>query len=241
MNIGLKIVPQTTESSAQEIIGLVDFVEVYAKEGEEYAWLRGYDLPVIVHCEHSEDGVNLSNPNEEERNVKAVSWARRLADSFQSNRIILHPGFRKHKGCSLDRMIEFINEHHDKRYLIETMPFLLYPENGQLFCHDTEEVREVSQRCGIGICLDFNHSIGSAVHRKVDWKTFIAELIALGPTHYHISDVDIEKGDEVHLNLFDGQIDFHALKPMIPESAWVTLETPPDREKQKQSIRFLRQ
>ncbi|MFZ2970510.1 MAG: hypothetical protein WA063_05145 [Minisyncoccia bacterium] len=66
---------------------------------------------------------------------------------------------------------------------------------------------------------------------NLDLRSQIAEFLSLEPKHFHLTDTDLNKVfdrkyNEDHLNLGKGDMDINLILDIIPEDAWVTLETP---------------
>jgi len=239
--IGIKVHSENQEDYVKEMADSVDFIEFYANVKENFCFLYKYknEKPIVIHCEHSGDAINLSDKSIIKKNTKAMKWAIHLADKFNSKKIIIHPGYRNNRYCSFENLIKIIKANYDKRFLIESMPYIKNSKK-EFFCYEQNEIKILMKKCKIGFCLDFNHSTGSAFHRNKSLTAFLKKLLLLKPKHFHISDVNLEKGNEVHMNFFDGTANLKLIKKLIPKNAWVTLEVPHNIEKNKQEIKFLR-
>ena len=241
MNVGLKIFPEVEEGYVDKFAGNIDFIEIFAAPGSNYYFVAKYELPVVIHASHSQFGVNYCNPDKIEINEKTLSWAKMLADRFNSSKIIIHPEFIENEKCTMEYLANFIIKHHDPRLLIENMPFAHGQTRHPFLWCNPEELQKVMEQCSIGFDLDLNHAAGGAYGQGIPLESFLKSLLVLNPSHFHISDVNLKKGDEVHHNFHEGTADTRLLKSLLPSDAWVTLETPTgDFEKQKKEIEFLR-
>lgn len=241
MNIGLKIVPQTDPASIDSIIDEVDFVELYAKIGHDYGFVKRLGKPVTIHAPHSGDNVNLADSAKEENNTAALNWARGLADEFAAEVIVIHPAYSDSDTCSIANTTNIIKANYDERYCIESMPHR-YPEtDGVDFYGSTvDELARIAAEADIGVCLDFNHSATAAHVLGREPREFLQEFLDLKPRHFHIADAKYGNTKFEHFNLFDGDLDKELIRSLIPSGANITLETPPDREKQLREVEFLR-
>ena len=102
MNVGLKIFPEVEEGYVDKFAGNIDFIEIFAAPGSNYYFVAKYELPVVIHASHSQFGVNYCNPDKIEINEKTLSWAKMLADRFNSSKIIIHPEFIENEKCTME-------------------------------------------------------------------------------------------------------------------------------------------
>ncbi len=245
MIIGLKYYPDKIEL-ARKLQNEVDFFEVMAKQDERnnveaFGKLKA---PVkIVHCEHTTFGVNISDRDKHDFNMRSVRFAQEMADKFGSKYIIIHPGTKLNEKCSLENIIEFYKELDDKRILVENLPYIgnFKGMRVETFGRLPEEIKKIMRLGGVGFCYDFEHSWTVASVLKKDIKEFAKEFIRLGPSMYHFADSIVGRETDSHLNFGDGNADVSFFKSLIPKDAIVTLETAPIYEKQFRDIMFMRE
>jgi deoxyribonuclease-4 len=179
------------------------------------------NVPYIIHITTEKHGVNISDKNKEEYNLKTIDNCISWADKLNVKYLVLHPGFG-----SANDTIEFLNSINDKRILIENMPKVGL--NGEKMIGYTPEQIENLVGNKFGLCLDLNHAIKAAVSLKRPYREFIEEFLELKPKMFHISDgrLNIEKDE--HLNIGEGDYDFEFLMgcAKINNQTYITLETP---------------
>ncbi|MBN2566709.1 hypothetical protein JXB02_01330 [Candidatus Woesearchaeota archaeon] len=154
----------------------------------------------------------------------------------------LSPREREDASCTTGNALRFFERHADPRIMVENVP----PFSKGIVHMGTlpEEIRPFLD-IGLGFNLDFNHAAENAVYRRLDVADLWRRFLALRPRHFHCSDVVLstvrEAGwDEEHLNFGEGTMDLAKVRELLPDDAWVTLETPGILERQKADIAFMR-
>ena len=242
LKIGVKIGDRTTPEYVNEIIGSVDFLEIYAKVGYDFSFLANVQKPIAIHVPHFASKVNFANPKRADANEVALSHAVKLADNFGATKIIFHPELKEDENCSLDVLDSFVKSHYDPRLYIENMPFS--SEGFEHFASEPAEIRSLMQKLNTRFCLDFAHALEYLEWKGVD-KELIHDYLALKPNHFHLTDTDLSQVmnadyNEEHLNFGEGNVDLAWCRDKLPQNAWVTLETPQNAKKQLEEITFLR-
>lgn len=247
MKVGVKFGPRDKDFSyLDQLSSKPDFIELFVAQGCDFSNLVSYidkdKYPIVIHCAHYEFGVNFANPAKEQVNKEATELAIKVADEFNSDKIIIHPEFIEDDGCSLETTIDFIKRHHDKRFLIENMP--IHTIASRAFGGEVTVLKRIIDECQIGFILDFAHANEYALGKNIDFNRYISELLELRPTHFHASDTKLflnDAGicDDYHLNIGDGDINYDYLKLISPTEGMVTLETPKNIEKQSFEIKYL--
>lgn len=244
MKLGVKVGHWVSEDYVKEMSKYVDFFEIYTTVGYEFDFLREINKLYTVHIPHFwSDKINFANSKREKVNLEALRWAQHIADKFDSDKIVFHPEIIEDENCSLNVLIDFIHRNYDSRLLVETMP---YSTKGFThICGDVDELRMVVDKTKIGFCLDFSHVAEYAMKKDIDFELCLKNLLSLRPTYFHITDSDLKRVfiDNYmgkHFNFFEGNMDIELCKKYLPLDAWTLLETPPDIEKQKREIEFLR-
>jgi len=243
MKIGVKAFPDNREYLKQLASKTeLDFVEIMAVQGEDFSFLKKLGLPVVVHCEHFEFGVNLADAKRNDKNRAAIHFAMDTADAFDSRFIVLHPGVKEKSACSLDNTINTVKGLDDKRIIMENMPFR-YGPNGT-FRHvgsSFEEMKSLMSATGKGMCLDLGHVNTVAFNKGVDAIGLVKKFMELRPAYFHMSD---NKGPtDIHTSLGEGSMDIDALKKAIAKQAknpMVAIETVINLEKQINDISMMR-
>ncbi|MBI4138602.1 GNAT family N-acetyltransferase [Candidatus Uhrbacteria bacterium] len=189
--------------------GMVDFIELYlnpaSSSGSEE--LRALDgVPVEIHAPNTHGFHELVIGREQ---LAIWSDVLALADRFRSRRIVLHPG-RDHTLSSFQQEFAKLE---DPRVLIENMPgrdtFGKEMFGKQL--SDLERVRETHE-----ICFDLEKAAKAAAFLGCDHREYVADALELlSPRYFHISGGDASSPIDQHLNVWEGSIDFPALKRLI--------------------------
>jgi len=243
MLVGTKIGPQDTLETTGAKARFADFFEIYGDFDCEYEILKNFDRPIVVHFPHFAKGVNFCNPVRKEQNIKSIQWSVRMADKFNSNKIVIHPELKENDNCTVENLIAFIKQNHDPRLLIENTP---YSSHGlRELCSEYDDLKRVIDECNVGFCFDMTHAFTYAVMADIPPKEHLEKLLSLKPSYFHVSDSDIErlrKNDNTgyHLSLFEGNTDLKLIKSMIPKDAMIVLETAQNIEKQQKEAEFLR-
>ncbi len=203
-----------------------DFFEVQAIQKNDYSFLKRFKKPIIIHAEHQGFGVNICDSNLKVKNLKSIKFARGVADSVNSKKIIVHAGILLNDKCSKDVAVKFIKRINDKRIIIEN-----HSDYEKGLCSTPEKMREFLKLTGKRFCFDINHAISSSKQSGEDEFKMIKKFIKMKPAHYHLGGqkfinlLGLYKKDVGHLCFMDSKIDLKRIVKMIPSSATVTLET----------------
>ncbi len=216
-----------------------DFFEVQAIRGNNYSFLKKYKLPIVVHCEHQTFGVNIANSSKKDFNVKAINFAKKIADSISAKKIIIHSGHLENKNCSKENSINFLKEHCDKRFILENLPFIGLKENTKRLCANPEEVKEFLIATNLGFCFDINHAIEYALSQKLDYWNILKKFEELKPIHYHIGGAKINEGKS-HLSFSDSDLDLNKILKILNKNAQITLEVSLDNDKTQKDLIFIK-
>ena len=213
-----------------------DFLEVMAVVGEDYSFLDGYLLPIVVHAMHSGFGINLADEGLYEKNREAVDFAIEVANRCGAKKIIVHAGRLSNENCSVEMAVDFL-EGLDDRIIVEN---LTDRECGGI-CSRPKEMRDFVSRTGRGFCFDVNHAMEVAVAEDgVDYFDYIRKFVEMGPVHCHLGGcVPGDKGRE-HLSFVEAEFSVGDVLGMLPKDAWVTIETTNDVEGVESDLGFLR-
>ncbi|MCX6745266.1 MAG: TIM barrel protein [Candidatus Parcubacteria bacterium] len=246
MKIGVKAGPNTDPDYINQIRNHADYLEIYAEINVDwdYKGLSKPGLPVLaVHVAHFDSGVNFANKSRGDLNRKAFDKAIEIANFFSSDKVVFHPELIEDSSDSLLNLIEFLKLHYDPRLLVENMPFST--DNQTHLCGCFEEIETLLLEAKVGFCLDFTHACEYAKRMGIDVNEMLMKLLSLHPAHFHLADTKLDvvfdpHYNEVHLNLWDGDLDIDAISSFLPESSEVTIETPQIVDKQVREITYLK-
>lgn len=189
-----------------------DFIEIYHNAGEKIdfeklEFLKG--IPIIIHAPSSRD---FHEFNFGKKQLAIWETTKKLADYFQSPRIIVHAG----------RAGNFNNKHNfsdnfkkidDRRIIIENMAGVGKGGN-KTFGSNLDELIEI--RKNKEICFDFEKAVKSACHQSIGYKKFISDCLGiLQPRYFHISGGDMNSSHDEHLNLWDANYDLKWIKKKL--------------------------
>ncbi|NPE27078.1 TIM barrel protein [Methanococcoides sp. SA1] len=217
--------------------GKADFFEVQAIRGNDYSYMKKYDLPIVVHAEHRGFGSNYFDSKKYKENLESLNFAKKLADELGAEKIIVHFGNIEDKDCSVENGINFLNENWDDRILIEN---LVINEGYRGYPSSTEEVGDILSRLKCGFIFDVNHAIDSAIYFEKDPYEYVKKFLGFNISHYHLCGQNIEKR-QTHLGLVDSDIDLDKIVSMLPKDAEVTLELTLDKEEVEKDLEFVRE
>lgn len=212
----------------------VDFFEVQAIQTNDYFFLKNFSLPIVIHAEHSREDVDLSDKSKKYFNLKAINFAKKIADFSNSKKIVIHPGGRKNEMSSIDSTIEFLKEVYDKRILIENI-------FGFGVGCSPEDIKEIIKKTKVGFCFDVNHAIKHARDSKLEVFEVIKDFLKLNPSHFHIGGQRFTLEDyKEHLSLKDFDYDWKEILSLYPRNAEITLETTVDTKKIEKDVEFIK-
>jgi len=220
----------------------VDFFEIMAIETVNYDFLKGFNLPMVIHSQHGCFGVNIADKTKHQKNLNSINFARKIADQTKAKKIILHPGELDNENCSKETAIEFIKNIKDKRIIIENV----HPEESYSRLGTTpEEIKEILKETKKGFCFDINHAISTAIALKKDYLSMIKEFVKLKPIHYHLGGQIIKDGSlpfekRDHLALAESDFDLKEVLKLVPKDAEITLETTTGIKKTLDDVRIMK-
>ena len=209
-----------------------DFLEVMAICGEDYSFLEGYSLPIVIHAMHSGFGINFADKGLVEKNREAVDFAIELADKCGAEKIIVHAGRLVNENCSVEQVVDFLKG-LDDRIIVENCP--------KDVCSIPDETSCFLFEVGRNFCFDVNHAISAAeLSLKKDYLNVIRNFLKINPVHFHLSGQVLGKDFRDHLSFEDSEVDFNEIFGLLPKGAWVTLETTTDIGKVERDLDFVR-
>jgi endonuclease IV len=221
---------------------IVDFFEIMAVEKNNYDFLKEFSLPIVIHSQHRRFGVNVADKSIVEKNLSSIDFARKLADTTNAKKIILHPGELDSESCSIEQAIDFIKNTDDKRLIIENVPL----DSVYRFGTKPEEIKEILKKTKKGFCFDINHALWTAIALKQDYQDIIKEFVKLKPLHYHLGgqitkDQSIPEEKREHLSLREADFDIKEVLKLLPKNAEITLETTTDTNKTLDDVKIMKE
>lgn len=193
---------------------LVDFIELYLVPGVSLNNARKIlaGAPVQIHAPHDEHGFDIFKLNEEMA-AQFKNLVIGAADFFGSRYIVVHAGL----GRDTAIFKENIKKISDRRIIIENMPKQAL-NDALCFGYSLAQLEFIKKECGLDICLDFGHAIGSAASQGIDYKKFLDDLVSvLNPTYFHLCGGFSGAIKDEHLNLDEGNFDLFWIKNKLNE------------------------
>jgi len=213
----------------------VDFFEIMAIRSNKYDFLKEFQIPIVIHAEHSGFGINPADKTKIKANLESIKFAIKLAEDINSKKIIFHSGELDNQNCSKENSIEFLKELNDKRIILENLSAI-----EKSLCKTPEEVKEFLKQTNMGFCFDINHAIETATFFKQDYMDFLKEFIKLKPNHYHFGG-QIIKENKTHLMLKESDFDINEIIKLLPKNAEITIETTTEIKNTKEDLAQIKQ
>lgn len=240
MQVGLKFFPESLDKILPEIDRIresADFLEIMAIRGTDFSRFEKLAMPVTIHAEHHGFGVNPANPDKEADTLDSLLFAIKTADTFSSDVIVVHPGHRENKKCSVQQIAKVLNSMGDKRIVMEN----LVPNFTEDFYFTTpENMNYLLEKTGLPVCLDSAHASLTAQKLGRDVLEFYRKMNNLKPKYYHFSDTKLESGKDMHLHIGKGNLPLGRMKMMLPENVRVCLEIPTDLDGMLKDLEYFR-
>jgi len=210
----------------------VDFFEIQAIQKNDYSFLEKFSKPIIIHAEHQGWGINISNGNKKELNLRSINFARQVAGLVNAKKIIIHPSATNENG-SINNVINFLKEIGDNRILVENL-------SGNRIGSSPEDISKIIKEAKVGFCFDVNHAINYSLETKKDIFEVIKEFLKLKPKHFYVGGQRLISGKGLHLSLREFDWDWKDILSLYPRDAEITLETTTDTTKVDEDIILIR-
>ena len=200
---------------------IFQYIELMVAPDTEISPFLKIEVPYIIHITSERWGLNIADKEKEDFNLRLISQNIKWADALGAEYLILHPGFGE-----IETAKKFLEKIKDKRILIENMP-RVGMNNEKMLGFSPEQIKELTGD-EFGFCLDLNHAIKAAISLKKDYKKYIKEFLKLKPAMFHISDGNLDREKDEHLNIGEGEYGFKFLINCVKESQskYITMETP---------------
>jgi endonuclease IV len=241
MKVGVKIWPDKAEY-AYEIAEHADFMEIMARRGCDFSFLKDIDLPFVVHAEHEGIGVNYCDSANTAISEESLQFAIKLADELGSKIIIVHGGKVGGPTENQQTAVDFLKKQKDGRIIIENLLFR-EQQGGRTFEHPFstfEGMRDLLLATSRSMCLDFSHAHITSCFTGENYIDLLQKFISMSPRHFHACGGVEGQPEDSHSHVWEGNLNIGAFKRMLPRGAWVTLETPTDLEGQIKDIEIMK-
>ncbi|MBR1735250.1 MAG: hypothetical protein IJ730_07420 [Alphaproteobacteria bacterium] len=168
-------------------------------------------------------GVNTSDANMLQHNMKVLEFSQKCADLLQSSVIVLHPGIGDTEEC-VNETIRQLNIIGDARITIENVPY--DPFGFTMHGGRPSNIARIVKETNCQFCFDFAHATCAslALERRAyeDFEIYKS----LKPSLYHLSDGDFSVNFDAHLHLGLGNYDIKKfLNDFTDMDAMIVLET----------------
>ena len=208
---------------------ILDYLELYVVPGSATEYLSKWEevnLPIILHAPHSNAGFNLSLKDVGFKNRSLIREVEVFREALNPKSVIFHPGTNGSMEETIRQVNMFKNEFPGLFDLavMENKPKMGL--NGEICVGASpEEMKKALDETELGFCLDIGHAICYAAWGKMEYKNIIDQFIKLKPKMYHLSDGDVRSQTDMHLNFGKGNFDLQKIIRMIPQDAYVSIET----------------
>ncbi len=194
------------------------YIELTPVPGTDIKAFKDLDVPYIIHITTERWGFNISDKSSASISRGLLNDSIRWADELDAKYMIMHPGFEE-----IDVAMSFLAKIDDDRILLENMPMLGL--NGEMMVgYSPSQINQLKGK--LGFCLDLNHAMKAAGSLSVPYQEFMTEFLTLKPKVFHIADGHMAKPEDEHLHIGDGDYDIKHLMDILPNDAYLTLETP---------------
>lgn len=213
--------------------GIIDFVEIYLVPDSfslsDFEIFRQNNIPIIIHAPHTSHDFDVFSLNEKNLAVWQ-SQVLPVADFLASRFIIIHAGVGDSKKIFQQESAKI----KDPRLLIESMSYKGSVGSNKVICfgYTKDQLEFIHQECGFDICFDVCHAIAAAASLKMSPYDYISDLLKISrPRYFHLAGGWIGDEHERHLDISDGDFDFHWLKKELvtlasQQDIFLVFETP---------------
>lgn len=206
--------------------GYYQYIELFSvpdSYNETIKFWQNVTIPFVIHAPHYKQGLNFSNRNNINENIKLANEAQRFADRLSAQIIIFHPGVNG----SIDETVHQLQNLHDNRVCIENKPYWGL-DNELCIGHSPDEIEKIMKEAQTTFCLDIGHAINAANARKTDQLNYIKQFIQLKPIIYHLSDGDFLGMYDKHEHFTQGNFPLGMIAMLFPTKVNITIETRKD-------------
>jgi len=202
--------------------GYFQYIELFAVPqsfNNTIDYWKQFSIPFIIHAPHSFAGMNLSLPQDRQKNKIMLQETFKFSDSLKADYVIFHSGVNG----NIEETINQLNPYIDSRCLIENKP--MKGLNGEKCLGSTpEELTFIINELKTGFCLDFGHAICTANSLRKNPFDYFKDFLAFEPKLYHLTDGDYKSEKDTHFHYGKGSFPLKELFKLIPENAKVTNE-----------------
>lgn len=222
---------------------IIDYLEIYLVPGTASSVLpelKRLAMPLVLHAPHSTHYFNPSDQSLLRSNLNIFAEIKKFASELNFPPIIIHP-----EQGDIQQSLLCLDQFDYPRILIENMPKKGINQE-KMIGYAPQEIK-LFLRKGYGFCLDISHALKAAHSLKKEPEKFIKEFLELKPRIFHLCGGHLNKEEDEHLNLWEGNFPLKFLKECIKnnENRMVTLETPKkdlsSLREDRQNIRYFKQ
>jgi deoxyribonuclease-4 len=207
--------------------GVYQYIELFAVPGtfgEIAVWTalrREAGARFVIHAAHYMAGMNLADPARKENNKVLAGEAFRFADALGAEKVIFHPGVNGRDEEAAEQLAAL----RDPRRLVENKPYAGIEPGIICAGYSPAGIKLIKEAAGAGFCFDVGHALAAAASLGQEEAGWLEQFFALEPAMYHVADGQRGSAHDGHLHLGEGNYDFRAILPKLPDGAMITLET----------------
>jgi len=227
--IGLKLHSTNTDLISEAVTlwrdDIFQYIELYIVPGtysSTHEKWSACNIPFILHAAHSYDGINLALRKQWEQNRYLLREVQQFADNLNVQMIIIHGGMNG----SIEETIHQIKRLGETRLLLENKPRVAINGERCVGWSPEEFFKAAESQVLKGFVLDFGHAQCAAFSMGRKAMDVVQEFLAFSPNIYHVSDGVSKNEKDTHRNFGMGDRKLTEFIEVIPESAYVTVETP---------------
>jgi len=181
-------------------------------------------IPCIIHVTTENHGLNIADLLKMEKNLDLINTCTLWADELKAKYLVLHSGYG-----NLENALEFLDQIHDKRILIENMPKIGI-NNESMIGYNSYQIKELLGN-RFSLCLDLNHAVKAAASLNIPYVALIEDFLKLNPKLFHIADGRVTYEKDEHLNFGNGNYNLELIMNLVKKyseknNVYMTLETP---------------
>lgn len=205
---------------------LIDYLEIKIKPNtlENLVSFSNLGIDKIFHAATADDGFNLSNAPLMKNMLYLDEFVFPWVDECDTYDIIVHAGI----GGTIKQACEQIRHMRDpgRSYnpIIENSP---PRDNNRLECVGVlPKEMPLLFKPSSAFCLDVGHAIAAANYHGKFHDEYLRSFLEFDPEYIHLHDGYYVEARDRHLNIGQGDYPIDEIVKMLPEDAWITVETP---------------
>ena len=235
INIGVKIATKDFKFipeiySNKKIIDFIEIILMSNFTSKDIEIIRNLDMPYALHIPNVFQGIDFGNILNNNKNLEYIKKLNKNLKNLNPICLIVHP-----ETGDLKLSIENIQKIKLKPVALENMPYKSLVETETLAFDIPGLKAYFSQISDLEFCLDIGHAIKTSISKKIDYETFLLDLINFkDPIIFHISGGTMDNELDEHLPLYENHFNLTKIKNLlfnIQKPVYLTFETPRDYEK----------